>query len=82
MSQVVPIHPEEEQFTLPITFPKSKERFKVTSPEFKTDLELAPRTRVKVSGIGYIGRAGLDFSKDENGVTWAVILDEADLEYE
>lgn len=75
-----PIHPDSEQRELPINFPKRLERYKMTSPQLKTDLNLEPRMRVRFSGIGYVSKAGLDFSKDDTEAKWTIEVDECELE--
>lgn len=68
-----------EQPELTITFPRAKETYKVTSPPLKTDLALAPRMKVKVTGYGYLAKIKGDFLGDENKREWTVVLDEVQL---
>jgi hypothetical protein len=73
---------ETEDFirTLPIAFPKDRERFKVQSPELYTEIDIAPKQRVKVTGTGVVAKFRGDFIGAEATQVFVVILDDAELE--
>ena len=75
---VARIHPEQETFN--IEFPKENESYKVASPEFKTDLNLAPKMPVKVSGVGIVAKMSGTFGDEKDTVRWTVVLDSCELE--
>lgn len=77
----MPKPPEEGvQGVLDISFPKSKERYKLTSPDLITDMELTDRKKVKGTFEGYVTGASLTFKGDDNEVKWTVTVDRAEID--
>jgi hypothetical protein len=81
MIQSVPAPEPATDVELPITFPKREERYKITSPQLRTDLVLAPRMRVRLlDAVGYVTKVTLDASGEDNTARWTVVLDRASLQ--
>lgn len=69
-----------EPMTLPIQFPKINESYKVSSPEFRTPLDLEPKLRVRVIGEGIVAKMSGSFGDEDDKVRWTVVLDSSYLE--
>ncbi len=77
---LVEAHVEDGQKTLPISFPKELETYKVASPEFRTDEDLQPKLKVRVSGEGLVAKMSGTFGEEKDTVRWTIVLDSCDLE--
>jgi len=78
MSMLAPVpDAPEEQVTLPITFPKEKERYDLNGKGLVTDSTLEPLMRVSGSFTGAVASLTTKFT--EGTGKWVIIVDDCEI---
>ncbi len=79
MSMLAPVPDHDhDEVTLPITWPKSKERFDLNGKGLVTDQDMVPMMMVRGTFTGVV--SGLTNKFTEGTAKWVVIVDDCDIE--
>lgn len=78
MSMLAPV-PDvpDDQVTLPISFPKEKERYDLNGKGLMTETTLAPRMQVTGTFRGAVAKLSTDFLADSG--KWVIIVDDCEI---